>query len=448
MSWLSAALALLSAATAGAVDLKNRSTSRTGQFIVYCDDREVRGRVVSFVEEVKTDVLRMLQETENRGLPIVVTLEMADPTKPVKPVVVQFTNTVSGPKIDVMVDVGDEPAKVFLQRHIVRALLLDLAYAERGAAKTFVYPPWWATEGIIQNLRRREEGADANLFKNIVNSDKLPSFEKFLMQPPQPLDTTASIVDSACAMALVEALLGMPSGAQNFTRFIRRWPDAGGDVLGALAANFPELNDSPQSLAKWWTLQLARFANNDRWQGLTLVDTEKQLAEVLTLDVAIGKDAKDLRTQKFPFGDYEKYLKLSGARRALDITRLKVVTLSTKANGLFRPILMEYEELCGLLIAGKTKEVAGRIASIERYRSSIVQRMGKITDYLNWYEATQAPGRTGSFDEYLRQANKPPPPPPPVDPRISEYLDSLEREFAPLRPNTLPNVSPTGSVSR
>ena len=139
-------------------------------------------------------------------IPIVVTLEMTDGTKPVQPVTVQFTNTVSGPKIDVMVEVGDEPAKVFLQRHIVRALLLDLAYAERGAAKTFVYSPWWVTEGIIQNLQRKDRGADADIFRNMLNSDKMPVFEKFLTQPPMPLDTAASIVDSACAMALVEAL--------------------------------------------------------------------------------------------------------------------------------------------------------------------------------------------------------------------------------------------------
>ncbi len=445
---LSAALALLLVANAGAVDLKNRSTSRSGQFIVYCDDRDVRGRVVGFVEEVKTDVLHILQEPDGRGLPIVVTLEMADATKAAQPVVVQFTNTVSGPKIDVMVEIGDEPAKVFLQRHIVRALLLDLAYSERGAAKTFVQAPWWVTEGITQNLQRREAGADADLFKNMVNSDKLPAFEKFLTQPPQPLDTAASTVDSACAMALVEALLATPSGPQNLTRFIRRWPDAAGDVLGALAANFPTLNDSPQSLAKWWALQLARFATNDRWLGLSLADTERQLAEALGLDIAISKDPKDLHTQKFSFADYDKFLKLPGTRRALDIARLKVVTLSTKANALYRPILAEYEELCGLLLAGKTKEIAVRLSNIEQYRSSIVQRIGKITDYLNWYEATQTPGRTGSFDDYIRQANKPAPKPAPADPRISEYLDSLEREFAPLRPDTLPNVAPTGSVSR
>ncbi len=446
--WFPATLALLFAATAGGVDLKNRSTSHSGQFIVYCDDRALRGRVVSFVEEVKTDLLRILQASDARGLPIVVTMEVGDPTKPAQPVSVQFTNTVSGPKIDVIVEVGDEPGKVFLQRHIVRALLLDLAYTERGAAKTFVHSPWWVSEGLIQNLRRRERGADAYLFRNMVNSDKLPDFEKFLTQPPQPLDTVASTVDSACAMALVEALLGMPGGPQNFIRFIRKWPDAGGDAISALAAHFPTLNDSPQSLAKWWTLQLARFANSDRWQGLSLVDTEKQLAEALILDIALGNDAKDLRTQKFAFADYDKYLKLPGTKRAMDITRLKIVTLSTKANALFRPILTEYEELCGLLTAGRTKEIAERIANIERYRSGIVQRIGKITDYLNWYEATQLPGRTGTFDEYIRNANKPPPAPPAVDPRIAAYLDLLEREFAPLRPNTLPSVAPSGSASR
>ena len=68
LQWLLLGAMLLGLAPARAVDLKNRSTSRSGQFIVYCDDRDVRGRVVSSVEEVKGEMLRILQEGRRRQL--------------------------------------------------------------------------------------------------------------------------------------------------------------------------------------------------------------------------------------------------------------------------------------------------------------------------------------------------------------------------------------------
>src|SRR5262245_56417639 len=107
-------------ALAWGADLKNRSTSRTGQFIVYCDDRELRSQVVSHVEEWKTDMLQALRQSDtwsSAGVPVVVTIDPADPEKPVPPVVVQWVNTIAGPKIDVVVRVGSDPREVFLQRH-------------------------------------------------------------------------------------------------------------------------------------------------------------------------------------------------------------------------------------------------------------------------------------------------------------------------------------------
>ena len=72
-------------------------------------------------------------------------------------------------------------------------------------------------------------------------------------------------------------------------------------------------------------------------------------------------------------------------------------------------------------------------------------------DYLNWYEATQTPGATGQFEKYLRTveafaAKRQPLPPP--DSRISNYLDSLEQDFAPLLPNMIPGPAPSAGANR
>lgn len=443
-------LALWLTHTALAVDLKNRSTSRSGQFVVYCDDREVRSRVVSSVEELKGDVLRILQEGDSWDFPIIITIEKAEPGKPLAPVSLQLTTTIAGPKIDIVVRVGDDPSKVFLHRHVLRAIFLEMAYRDRASIKAgerYTEPPWWLADGIFQSIRRREDGAKADIFKSIVNTEKLPELERFLQRPPTLLDTPAGTVDSACAMCLVEALLALPNGAQNMGRFIRSSPDASGDMAGLLAAHFPALGGSPQSLAKWWALQIARFANSEQWEGMPIAETEKELSALLSLEVAMDKSG---RVQKFELSEFAHFIKAPGAATAVNVARVKIAALVARANPLYRPIITEYEQVCSLLSVRKMKGVAERIASIERYRASIVQRMGQITDYLNWYEATQDTPQIGTFERYLRHARESarPAQPPPADPRIVEYLDALEKDFRPLTPNTLPGTAPNGAASR
>jgi len=445
-------LALLSVTAACfAVDLRHRSVSNSGQFVIYCDDRDVRGRVVSFVEEVKSELLRMLRENDDWKFPIVISIEPApDPQTQSAPVTITLVNTVAGPKVDVAVHIGDDPSRIFLQRHIVHVLLLEMAYRERPPIKGgehFAHPPWWLTEGLLQGIRAHAGMRDPDVFKSIVDTEKLPSLEKLLGQPPLRLDTAAGAVDRASAFALTEALLQLPAGPANLGRFIRAWPDAGGDPLTLLAKHFPVLGESSQSLAKWWTLQLATLGKSETLRGLSPEEADAELTALLTFEITAGKPP---RSERFKLGDFEKYNRLPGARPALRLAQVKIVTLSSRAHILFRPILAEYEEVCGLLAGGKTKGIAERLARIERFRGSVLQRAGMITDYLNWYEATQTPGSTGEFDRYLRAAEalEMKQPIVPVDPKIADYLDSLEQEFAPLRPNMIPGTEATGNAGR
>ncbi len=448
--WLAAFLILL-AADSAAVELKNRSTSSTGQFVVYCDDRPLRGRVTTFVEETKADILRILRLRDAWTMPIVLTMDAAAPGEARQPVTVQLVNTVAGPKIDVVVRLGADPSDVFLQRHIIRAVLLEFMYRDRPRLKPdehYVEAPWWIVQGIIEIIRRRDDGVDSNTFKSIVKADKLPALEGFLDRPPRQLDSTAGSVDRACALCLVEALLSMPGGEKKTTNFLLRWPEANGDTMPALRTHFPEFNESGQTLAKWWALQLTRFAKSDQWQGQTLAETDRELTAALEL--SINADGKG-RMESFKLADFEKYTKLPGARPALQVAQVKIVTLSTRANPLFRPILTEYEAIAGALSARKTRGIAKRITEIETYRLNLIQRMGAITDYLNWYEATQPGARAGGFEKFLKAAQaqrRNSEPVIPTSPRITEYLDELEKELAPLRIDTVPGDSQSGAASR
>jgi hypothetical protein len=446
-------LVLLSVAAAGfAVDLRHRSVSNSGQFVIYSDDREVRSRVVSFVEEIKDGVLGLFREGDDWKFPIVVVLERdPDPEAHAAPVSITLVSTVAGPKVDVAVRIGDDPTKVFLQRNIIHALLLEMSHRERPpirGGQRYAEPPWWLVEGVLQSIRSRTGKRDPDIFKSIVNTEKLPSLEKMLTQPPLHPDTAAGAVDRASALALVEALLRQPSGPANLGRFIRGWPDGSKDPLTLLAKHFPVLGESPQGLVKWWTLQLAALSKSETFRGLSPTEADAQLRPLLSLEIASGKPP---RNERYPLADFERYIKLPGARPALRLAQVKISTLGAKAHLLFRPILVEYAEVCGLLASGKTKGIAEHLARTDRFRTTMLQRFGDITDYLNWYEATQTPGLTGEFDSYLRAVERFEARQrftPPVDPKIADYLDSLEEDFAPLRPNMIPGTETAGSARR
>jgi hypothetical protein len=411
----------------GAIDLRERSDSR--QFAVYCPDAAARRRVVSFAEEVKADVLQLLGESDHWKHPIVITVERASPGAAAQPVpTIRLIENELGLKIHVAVQIGDDPAAINFPKLIARAVLLEYEYRDGGVqvGTRFVEPPRWVVEGIIQIARRRETGTDSDLFRKIIDTNKLPALDHFLVERPEELGATAQAVDAACSLCLVQLLIDQPNGRDSLAHFIREWPKTETDPAAALLASFPGLATGKQTLQKWWTLNLARLAAADRYKGLSAEDTETSLAPLLQVDLPIDKAG----TRKtFAVNEFEKFIKLPASRPALAARRHEVIALSTRANALMKPVLSEYEQLFAQLARGKTRGVRERLALIEEYRAAVVHRIADIGDYLNWFEATQMGSRSGAFDSYLKVANEISEHDRKRSDPISRYLDSLEREY-------------------
>jgi hypothetical protein len=109
--------------------------------------------------------------------------------------------------------------------------------------------------------------------------------------------------------------------------------------------------------------------------------------------------------------------------------RADLAGLSTRANAILRPVLDDYAQLATQLARGKTRGAAERIARIEQYRNSVLNRMTDIADYLNWFEATQIGTRSGAFDGYLKAANELKVQESRRSGPITEYMDQLQQEF-------------------
>jgi hypothetical protein len=203
-------LALASSAAAAAAPARSISSSK--QFIVYCTDDLLRGRVANFAEEVKADLLALLGETDRltRRMPILISLERASsPAAAADRCSSVFFETPEGSKIEIAVQIGDDIAAVNLQKHIARAVLLEYRYRARGGIKggeQYREAPWWLVEGAVQIFRQRDRGTDAEFFRQLIATNKLPAIQDFLALKANDVGSTAQSIDAICAMCLVQLL--------------------------------------------------------------------------------------------------------------------------------------------------------------------------------------------------------------------------------------------------
>lgn len=426
LAWLFALLCQVSALSAP-VRSDGHSTSQSRQFIVYGLDASVRAMVNNRADEAKGAVLAFLGEPDLWKIPIVISLRRASAWGPCA---VRLIETPGGTSIKIAVQIGDGPAGFDLRRQIVRAVLLDICYRDRPPIKggeRYFEPPWWLVSGTLQSLRQREAGVASELFKGIIEANKVPDIGDFLTLHTEEPGAAAQAVDGAYSLCLVQLLTEQPGGKAALARLVRRWPDLQADPLAALLKEFRDLGGSSTELQKWWTLNMARLADSDRYKGLSPEETDKQLQALLNIEVVVNK-AGEKKT--FALRQFAEFISLTGSKRALDKAHVSVVALSASAHVLFRPILADYEQIFAALVSGRPKGVGKRIADVERYRNVVSKRIGDIADYLNWYEL-QLGTRSDAFDSFLKAAND-------LsneerrrhreDP-VTKYLDQLEQEF-------------------
>lgn len=405
-----------------------RQRTDNGQFTIYCENAKLRHEVASFAMRTKDELLDLLGEPDSWRRPIVIDLALAPLAPGRSPIQLNVVDSEAGMKIALSVRIGDQPEDVNLQKHLIRSLLIEMMYRETGVqgGTHFAEPPWWLVEGATQLARKREEGVDSDLFRRLVETNKLPPIERFLSEKPEELGPTALALDRSLAMCLVQLLVEQPNGRRRLAALVRSWPDHAGDSLGCLQKEFPAFASGPASLQKWWTLNLARFAASDRYRSLTLEETEHQLGALLEFDV---KHDKTGATRHFTIGEFDSYRKIPGYRKTIAAQHAALLALSARSSALFRPVINSYEEAFTLLGKGKTWGMRDRLEKADLLRQAILQRGQEISDYLNWFQATQLGGRSKAFDAYLRTAEEISRRDKHRNEQITSYLDQIEEQL-------------------
>lgn len=111
-------------------NLRDRSISRSHQFVVYAEDPNARSAIAMDAEDVKDRFLKLIDSEDRWKRPIViqlVTLQAADPLHP--PSEVRIVNTEEGFKVELDITLGDDPRNAHFPQQLVRAMLLDTLIA-------------------------------------------------------------------------------------------------------------------------------------------------------------------------------------------------------------------------------------------------------------------------------------------------------------------------------
>lgn len=418
-----------------AIDTLQRTVSTSKQFVVYCPDVRLRISVVGFVETAKHEVLETLGLGDHWQYPIVVNLQppvSTDTRRPLRQVSLVQTEGGWKVQVDVVLEKG-ELKQIRFPQLILRAVLMELAYRKHPPKEGAAYAeiPSWLVEGLAQEMQTRATDIQPNaaLFRKLIETGQIPAIGDFLKSNVDAMDPTSLAIYGTCSLSLMDMLTGLNGGKAALARLVMELGDATPtDPVSQLLAYFPTLGGSETALEKWWTLGLARYSALDRHLALSVAETDARLAPLLTLTLVTDEK---LGTQKdFPLADFKAYLKFPATKMALFKQSNALAALLPQAHPLLRPAVLEYQRIVLYLAQGKTRHAEEDLNSVANFRGLIVERMDKIVDYLNWYEATQMPEQSGAFDDYLRgaKAMEKAVPPKGTD-MISKYIDQVEREF-------------------
>ncbi|PYL73190.1 MAG: hypothetical protein DMF22_02245 [Verrucomicrobia bacterium] len=318
--------------------------------------------------------------------------------------------------------IGESIDAALVERELLRAILLEMIYRSEpdvAPGTAFVEPPDWLLDGVLAIMPGRDRGP---LVEALSVSDKQTSVEEFLRQRPALLDSPARLLYRAYSLSLLELLVNGTDGHSRLTRYIDNLSHASNDPFADLKAQFPLLGDD---VKKTWQSALARPSGAQNYQLLTFAESEQRLDELLRVKIPdAGNSSKQVELSELA------QRKLSAVEKmALSRVSENLVLLTIRANPVMRPIVREYQQIAALLVRGKRKRVAQRLARVQATRTTLGARMSDIDDYMNWFEATQSKTGSGVFVDYLRAVGESQIPAPRRRDPLSVYLDSVDEQF-------------------
>jgi hypothetical protein len=408
---------------ARAATLAGKTTSASGQFVIYSKDAMRRTNLAQRADEARAQWLQKIG-SEGIDAPPIIIQDLIGGVKPRgKANAVTGVFEGDGGAMKVQVDIYD--ASVLrgpvLETEIYRALALDWIYRDRPpkAGKAFHSPPAWLLEGLVEEKRIKENGSPDGVYATLLKSDSPPRIEEFLKARPELMEATSLTLYRTQSVALIKTLQQLPEGPKRLGTFLDSIAENEPDLKSLLAA-YPSLENNPSRLGKLWTLSIARNSASKGTDPYSIGETVRTLRELL--DVSGPEDPKNPGIVKATgAAAFPAMAKSEGGPYLMRQKSAEFMALEFRAHPLLKPVVEEYRKITTLLASKPKKNVDKQIDETGKILDLLLQRTGKVDDYLNWFEATQL----DTLSENFLEVTSPPEAAKRTDP-ISTRLDAIE----------------------
>lgn len=413
------ALSLQAGESAGSI----RTTSSSGQFVIYSKDAARRTNLAQRAEEARSQWVQKVGSDGNWQHPIIIQ-DLIGAAKPRgNPNARTAIFEGDGGAMKVQTDIYD--AAVLrgqaLELEIFRALGIEWIYRNRPlkAGKTFRSPPPWLVEGLVEEKRIIEKGTPGGVYAALLQSDRPPKIEDFLKAKPELMEATSLALYRTQAVALLKTLQQLPEGPKGLGAFLDSLADDDADIKSLLAA-YPSLQNTPSNLGKLWTLSIARGSSSKSAEPYSIGETARALKELLEISAPIDpkKPALGLATGAAALPSLGKS---EGGPYLMRQKSAEFLSLEFRAHPLLKPVIQEYRNITTLLAAKPKKNVDKQIEENGKILDLLLKRTDQVGDYMNWFEATQL----DTLSENFLDITNPPQTPARNDP-VSLYLDAIE----------------------
>ncbi|TSA29081.1 MAG: hypothetical protein D4R65_15785, partial [Verrucomicrobiaceae bacterium] len=196
--------------------LTGRTTTSSGQFVIYSKDAARRSLIAKRAEASRATWNAKLSADENWTHPIIIQ-DLIGSAKPRgNPGVQTAIFEGDGGALKVQISIYD-PLVLrgqALDAEIYKALGLEWIYRNHPlkAGKSFRLPPAWLVEALTEEVRIRDNDTPSGVYAALLRSEQPPKIEDFLRAKPELMEATTLTLYRTQANALLKTLLGQPAG--------------------------------------------------------------------------------------------------------------------------------------------------------------------------------------------------------------------------------------------
>lgn len=399
---------------------ENRTVSNSRQFTVFGGERDRRSDLVRRADELKAALQRELQDADTGQTPILIILTPGDGVRlRQSPVLVQvFDGGEAGKKIQVDLAPGTLDDAAAVDRGLLRALLLERSLRrQKFEGNRFIEPPDWLAAALAAALGR-DASRDASLYAGLLAAKAMPRLDRFLRQNGSTFRGRARDFHAAQSLALYNSLRELPDGRRKIIDNLTLAEPAR-DPLQRFAQTWPELANDPPKLARQWALSVARLSTPKKLEFLGSEDTGKKLRQILRgLDTSADGEPAPAVLLALSRKEDGRFRLAQAARETQQ--------LGFRSHPLYAPLVVEYQTMLEELAGGRRRGFEARFESAEETRLALDDRTGEMTDFINWYQANEAPAPSAPGTVRAGTVAAPEPAARRND-AITRYLDSVEQ---------------------